>query len=114
MEYVYNCEKCNFHTNAKSLYEKHLLTGKHKTGQRAERCDKKFTGQCPNCEYHGVTSMNLTMHILNNHSSKEKRENEFKFYCKLCDYGAFAKSLYNKHISSGKHQLVENASKSAF
>lgn len=110
-EYVYNCEKCDFHTNAKSLYEKHLITGKHQTGKRLGRCDKKFTGICPECEYKTDKSTNMTLHMLNNHSTREKRENEFKFYCTLCDFGAFTKLLYDKHLNSEKHKLIENATK---
>jgi hypothetical protein len=106
-EYKYNCEKCDFHTNANSLYEKHLITGKHKTGQRSGRCDKKLLDKCPECDYTSISNTNMNLHILNNHSSKEKREKELKYYCKNCDYGTFAESMYKKHLESDKHKLIE-------
>jgi hypothetical protein len=34
-------------------------------------------------------------HILNYHSNKEEREEGFKYYCKLCDYGSFSKDFFN-------------------
>jgi hypothetical protein len=49
----------------------------------------------------------MNLHILNNHSSKEKREKELKYYCKNCDYGTFAESMYKKHLESDKHKLIE-------
>ena len=35
-KYKYICEKCELYTNAKSTWEKHLSSGKHQTGKRAE------------------------------------------------------------------------------
>ena len=37
------------------------------------------------------------------HSTKEERELKFKYYCESCDYGTFAKSLYDVHNKSHKH-----------
>lgn len=105
----YNCDKCDFHTNALSLYEKHLLTGKHKTGKRTQRCDKKMPDKCPNCDYICVNNVIMKQHILNKHSTKDQREKEFKYYCKYCDYGSFAEMLYKKHLNSEKHKLINNA-----
>jgi hypothetical protein len=107
MEYKYKCEKCELYTNAKSTYEKHLLSGKHKTGQRATRCDKKILDKCPKCEYTTNNIKNMELHLLNNHSTKEERKEKLKYYCELCDFGTFAKSLYDKHTNSEKHKLVE-------
>jgi len=108
-EYKYKCEKCNFYTNAFSLYEKHLLTGKHKTGERTKRCDKKLLDKCPECDYTSPNNTIMTQHILNKHSTKEKREKDFKYYCKCCDYGTFAELLHKKHLNSEKHNLIADA-----
>ena len=40
-------------------------------------------------------------------ADKETREKEFKYYCKLCDYGTFAKQLIEKHNKSDKHERRE-------
>ncbi len=35
-------------------------------------------------------------------------ENNFKFFCKYCDYGTSRKSQWDRHISTGKHLINEN------
>ena len=47
MNCKYNCDKCDLHTNAKSVWDKHLISGLHLTGKRAVRCDKKVLDKCP-------------------------------------------------------------------
>jgi hypothetical protein len=111
MEYKYKCEKCELYTNAKSTYDKHLLSGKHNTGKRSIRCDKKIIEKCPNCEYKTKGTTNMELHILNNHSTKEERKEKFKYYCELCDIGTIAKSIYEKHIISEKHKIIEKYAK---
>ncbi len=50
----------------------------------------------------------MNTHILNNHSTKEEKKLKYNYYCEYCDYGSFSKPLYEKHIKSNKHQIVEN------
>jgi hypothetical protein len=107
-KYNYNCEDCKFYTNAKSAFDNHLRTGKHLTGKRTTRCDKRNFDKCPHCEYKNTNITNMTQHILNNHSTKEERKTKFKFYCEICDYGTFGKSSYKSHLDSEKHKLVES------
>jgi hypothetical protein len=106
-DYKYSCKKCDFHTNAKSSYDKHLMSGKHITGERAIRCDKRILDKCPSCDYTTKNITNMERHVLNNHSSKEERKQKFKYYCEMCDHGTFGKSLHQKHLDSEKHKLVE-------
>ena len=40
-ELKYKCEKCNYLTNYKSSYDKHLKSELHLLGKRKERSDKK-------------------------------------------------------------------------
>ena len=49
----------------------------------------------------------MKLHILNNNSSKEERKEQFTYYWKHLDYGSFWKTLYDKHIKSEKHKLIE-------
>jgi hypothetical protein len=106
--FTYNCEKCDFHTNAKSMMDKHLVSGKHTTGVRSVRCDKKLLDKCPHCNYKPNSYINMKQHILNLHSEKEDRKKDFKYYCEKCDFGSFIKQTYNKHLESNKHiQLHE-------
>jgi hypothetical protein len=106
-ELKYNCDKCNFHTNIKSMWEKHILSGKHTTGIRSTRSDKKLLDQCPDCDYKPKSYVNMRHHILNFHSKKEDRKKEFTFYCENCDFGAFVKHSYDKHLVSDKHKKTQ-------
>jgi hypothetical protein len=111
MDYKYVCEKCELYTNAKSTYDKHLLSGKHNTGKRAIRCDKKIKEKCDHCEYKTKSATNMNLHVLNNHATKEERKKKLPYYCEYCDYGTYGKSLYEKHINSEKHKIIENYAK---
>ena len=103
----YICEKCNYKTNYKSQWNNHLGTILHKTGKRKTRTDKKYSDNCPKCEYIASNNTNMKLHILNNHSIKEKRKVGFKYYCECCDFGTFGKTIYNKHIQSKRHKHLE-------
>lgn len=64
--------------------------------------------KCPHCDYTSNTNTGMNTHILNNHSTKEEKKLKYNYYCEYCDYGSFSKPLYEKHIKSNKHQIVEN------
>lgn len=104
----YNCEKCNFKTNIKARWENHIDTELHKTGQRKKRCDFKEPLKCDMCSYETKNKTTLLKHKLNNHSSKEERLNNFKYYCKLCDYGTFSIDSFNIHNNTEKHKIIIN------
>ncbi len=101
----YKCEKCNYNTNYKSSYDKHLRSVLHKTGERKERSDKK-NKKCDVCGYICSTDKNLKNHKLVYHSTKEERKEKFKFYCDKCDYGNDCEILYKKHLDSKKHNMM--------
>ena len=99
----YRCDVCLYYTNYASEWNKHTTSMKHqRNGQPKE--NKKDNYVCNECEYKGNTIWNLKMHKTTQHSTKEEREKEFKFYCKCCDIGTFSKDIYEKHISSDKHK----------
>ena len=104
----YICEKCNYGTNYKSQWRNHLKTVLHKTGKRKTRTDKKYPDKCPKCDYKPTTNTNMKLHTLNNHSTREERKNEFKYYCEYCDYGTFATTIYNKHIQTKRHNHLKD------
>jgi hypothetical protein len=108
-EYKYICNTCNFKTNSLATYEIHENTGKHKLGGiRKTRRDKKPENEikCNYCDYKNQNIGNLRKHTLNNHCTNEEREKEFKYYCKVCNYGSFGITEYNNHIKSKRH--IEN------
>jgi hypothetical protein len=105
-EYKYKCENCQLYTNSKSTYDKHMISGKHMNGKRSIRSDKKLLDKCPNCDYTSSTNTGMRFHILNNHSTKKDRKDNFNFYCEYCDYGSFSEPMYKKHMETKKHKLV--------
>lgn len=99
------CEKCHYKTDKKFCYKTHLKTELHLNGKRKVRSDKKdFT--CNFCEYKSTNGVQLKSHLLNIHKEKSDREKEFKFYCKLCDFGSFSEDIYNNHLESTKHKRI--------
>lgn len=111
-EYKYQCTKCNFYTNYKSVWARHINTVLHKTGKKKIRSDKISAKKCIKCDYKSRTNTNMKQHILINHGTKKEREKEFTYYCKYCDYGTFSKPLYKIHRQTKKHNnIVELLSK---
>lgn len=104
--YRFNCNACDYHTNHKSSWDKHIVTELHLTGKRKTRIDKIDDHKCTKCEFKTKNIYNLKQHILNDHSNKEEREKGFKFYCKHCDSGTFSKDTYDKHINSDRHKKI--------
>ncbi len=102
-EYKYTCENCKFSCNEISKWEKHIETEKHKTGKRKKRSDYKGLYKCEKCNYESANKIIFKQHILNEHSNKEEREKEFKYFCKMCDIGTFSKDNWNRHINSQRH-----------
>ena len=44
--YKYNCAKCDFFTDIKQLYYRHINTNKHKNNGLIKRSDKKYPEEC--------------------------------------------------------------------
>lgn len=107
-EYKFCCEKCAFFTNAKSTYEIHLSTEKHKNGKKAIRCDRKYPGKCSKCNYKPKSNTNYLQHTLRYHSSKKERKEKFTYFCDKCDYGSFCKKSFETHQETEKHKLLCN------
>ena len=107
-EFKYNCVNCNYKCNEKSKWGKHVNTVKHTTGHKKIRSDYKGDKKCNECDYIGKTINNLIEHNLNKHSTIEKREQEFNYYCKLCDYGTLSIDLINNHNNTQKHKRYES------
>lgn len=101
-----HCEKCNKTFNSNAHYLIHCETEIHKTGQRKIRSDKKEDIKCTICNiYTTKQKSTMKLHILNNHSTKETKKSNFKFYCELCDYGIINEKKYNEHLETTKHKI---------
>ena len=70
-ELKYKCEKCNYLTNYKSSYDKHLRSILHQTGEKKIRSDKK-ENKCEKCEKKFSSQQSLKNHIINKHSDIKK------------------------------------------
>jgi hypothetical protein len=45
----------------------------------------------------------MKVHNLTQHSSKEERKINFKYYCDKCDFGTYADILFTRHNETKKH-----------
>jgi hypothetical protein len=108
--YKYYCEKCNYGTHFKNCIEAHNKSTLHLTGQRKKRevIKKEKKGRtivsCEECDFKTTNVCNMLSHKLNHHSSIEDRKKKFKYYCDVCDFGAFAETIYNNHFMTQKHK----------
>lgn len=104
-EYRFVCEKCNYKTNLKSVYDAHCKSVLHQTGKRKIRSDKKADiYNCEKCDYKTYNEHNLKLHVLNNHGTQEDRKTGFIYYCKDCDFGVNVRQLYDRHCETLKHK----------
>ena len=104
-ENEYKCEKCNFLTNKKINYERHLKTEKHMTGIRKKRSDKK-ENKCDICNNIYSSQRSLNEHKLNKHLNKKEKEEKYKYYCKECNVGNIYEINYKEHIKNEKHKRM--------
>ena len=103
-EYKFFCEQCNYGTNIRYSLIQHNETELHRTGQRKKKLIKiKEEYKCTDCEYKSTNKNNYLTHKLNNHSTKEERKKEFKYYCEICDFGVFTESSLEKHKLTLRH-----------
>jgi len=99
------CEKCNYKTNIKSLILQHYETELHKTGERGKKLIKeKELFSCDKCDFSSTNKNNYLTHKLNNHSTKEERTQQFKYYCDTCDIGVFSETSFNNHKETIRHK----------
>ena len=103
MEQKYNCEKCQYNCYYLSEWNKHLSSKKHNGEKRKERNDKFLEDKCKFCDYKPSKTINMKLHYLNNHATKEERQKEFKYYCDKCDFGCFINILFIRHLETQKH-----------
>ncbi len=103
VEYI--CEKCNYKTDNKYLFERHNKSILHLTGKKKTRSDCQEK-KCQYCNYEASDVRSIKSHILNLHKTKDDRRKEYTHYCDNCDFGSFIKKLYDKHIQSEKHKRI--------
>jgi hypothetical protein len=109
-QYKYFCNKCNYGTDVKNSMALHNKSQLHITGIAGKRNikseEEKKIYKCEQCDYLSKNKNNYLVHKLNNHSTKEERKKEYKYYCEYCDFGVLSKSLYAKHIETITHKNI--------
>jgi hypothetical protein len=107
-EFKYYCEKCKYGTNLQQSIKQHNESEYHKTGIRTrkkkELLKEKVIFKCSDCNFESAIQNNYLTHKLNNHSTKEERKEQFKYYCDLCDFGVFTLSCFDQHKETIKHK----------
>ena len=111
-QYKYYCEKCNYGTDIKNSINLHNKSLLHLTGVAGKRNikeeDKKKIYECKDCDFITKNKNNYFVHKLNNHSTKEERKEQYKYYCELCDFGVLSESLFEKHKETKTHLNIIN------
>jgi len=103
-EIKYNCECCNYKCLYPAHWKQHIESEKHKNqGKRKTRSDKVLEPKCKHCEYKTNNLTCMKVHNLTQHSSKEDRKINFKYYCDKCDFGTYADILFTRHNETKKH-----------
>ena len=106
------CDKCDFECKFFSRLKIHEQTILHQTGKKKQRSDFKGIRKCDKCDYQTEYIINLKKHILNSHATRENREKEFKFFCKLCDFGTFSVDMMKIHKDTKKRKKNQDIIKS--
>ena len=97
----YCCEKCNYNTVRKSVYDKHLLTAKHKMDSFGPKNPQKSCTEycCEKCNYNTVRKNDYAAHLLTaKHKVAHISSNEHK--CDNCS------KIYQTSSGLRKHKKI--------
>lgn len=84
--------------------DKGIKRGKYKTKKKVEYI-------CKECGHDAKNKTNYKIHYLNYHAILEERINQYKYYCKTCNFGVMSESLYNTHLNTKKHKYLTKLTK---
>lgn len=104
-ERKYKCTLCNMKFRFKFELNRHKGTANHIRRKNKDIIDDEtiFKYNCEECDYGTVDNRKLRLHILNFHSTVEKRKQNFNYYCDSCDFGTMCASQYRNHCKTKKH-----------
>ena len=93
MIYIYKmkffCKYCNYHSNIKCNYEKHLVTYKHHKNKKNHV--KKHEN-----------------HVKLHENHVKLHEKRIKYKCNCCNFITINKGDYTRHLKSKRHQDIIN------
>jgi hypothetical protein len=99
IENIYKCNLCEYSTNKKSNYDKHMIGKKHQ---------KKVLSiyVCDICEYSSNKKSHFDRHLLSfKHLEKIEESLKIVFTCSICNYTTNKKNNYDKHMLTNKHLI---------
>jgi hypothetical protein len=110
------CIFCNYNTQLKQNYLKHLTTLKHKNIDKTpKKVSKDYTHTCTICNYSTFHKNDYDKHL---NTSKHKNVeicnvisemNQLLYTCKHCKYETKNKQHYTSHIKTKRHQYNANS-----
>ena len=106
--YKYNCEKCNYNTNKKQDYDKHLLTKKH-LDANLNNVENVFI--CNICNKTYLYQSGLCKH---KKKCKEIKEVKIDFSNKLMNTIIIQNKEQNKEIKELKNMIIQLSNKSSY
>lgn len=104
IKYKYVCDKCDYKCRFDCEWKKHCETTLHKTGERKKKDNYKQPEKCKHCNYLTKNNFLMKKHVLNEHSTKDEKKKEFKYYCENCDFGTYSKDTFEVHKNTNKHK----------
>ena len=106
-EFKYYCKKCEYGCYFLSIWKKHIKTQKHIDSEN--NIKKQITIlKCPFCNYITRRSQVFYSHFLASHANMKQRKENYKYFCKPCNYGTFIEREVQRHIGTKKHKkLIE-------
>ena len=112
---AYNCECCQFITDNKTNFNKHMMTAKHKNLQILQENARNLAKSClaytcDGCQFITDNKTNFNKHMMTakhkNLQILQEKSNNFGYACECCDFITDNKTKFNKHMLNSKHKNV--------
>ncbi len=103
----YNCKYCNYRTDYKKDFVKHLKSKEHlnlRLGREEESNLYTYNHNCEYCNYRTDRSDKYNDHLkTKSHMEKSGEEYIPTYKCELCNYSNCSKKNYSKHLKTKSH-----------
>ena len=102
-DYEYICIKCEYYTNNRQYYYRHLDTLKHYNNYE-EEIIAAMQYHCELCDYHTDEKSGYNRHIkTQKHKKNYPDETEEEYHCELCNYSTNNFIKLTEHRNTGSH-----------
>ena len=100
---IFDCSKCNFTSNTKQSYDRHMLTQKHIKNHNPSVFI--LTYSCNSCIFTCTNKKYYEQHLSTKKHQDNMLTNKSGIHCIPCNVYLSNKSNYNKHIVTQNHIL---------